>query len=55
MPARRPCPSIHINGNDSHNAGAIEYEKLDKEAFIEFAEKWGYKVNVCDTAEDEDD
>ena len=44
-----------INGNDSHNAGAIEYEKLDKEAFIEFAEKWGYKVNVCDTAEDEDD
>ena len=35
--------------------GAIEYEKLDKEAFLEFAEKWGYKVNVCDTAEDEDD
>jgi len=30
-------------------------EKLDKEAFLEFAEKWGYKVNVCDTAEDEDD
>ena len=46
----------NIAGNPAHSAGGIIQSALDKEAFVELMEKWGWRVNeFTDVEEDEDE
>ena len=46
----------NIAGNPAHSAGVILQSALDKEAFVELMEKWGWCVNeFTDVEEDEDE
>ena len=45
----------NIGGNDSHNAGVIAKDTLDKERFLEFCDEWGFAINEADEVEEEDD
>lgn len=44
-----------IGGNPAHNAGAIVQSALDKEAFVELMETWGWRVNEFSDVEEEED
>ena len=36
-------------------ASSSSKSELDKDAFVEFCDKWGFLLNDCDGAEDDDD
>ena len=44
-----------IGGNPAHNAGAIVQSALDKEAFVQLMETWGWRVNEFSDVEEEED
>ena len=45
----------NIGGNPAHSAGAILQSALDKEAFVELMEKWGWQVHEFTDVEEEDE
>ena len=53
MPARAAAPAARPTAARPR-AGTILKNALDKELFVEFCEKWGFALNVCDDAEEED-
>ena len=57
--AKKEFPSFQwmkdIAGNPAHSAGVILQSALDKQAFLELMDKWGWTVNEFTDVEEEDD